>query len=117
MIKITFYANDRLLEQSFVVLFTGHADYAPKGCDIVCAGVSALAMALSARLDACCDHYKVDTSDGRVLMKGEGKDALQAFLTITAGCEVMEQEYPDYIAITEVSHPEDVTDDQDSDLV
>lgn len=117
MIKITFYANDRLLEQSFVVLFSGHADYAPKGYDIVCAGVSALAMALSARLDACCDHYKVNTSDGRVLMKGEGKDALQAFLTVIAGVEVLEQEYPDHIAITEVSRPEDVTDDPEPDLV
>ncbi|MGD6991608.1 ribosomal-processing cysteine protease Prp [Sutcliffiella horikoshii] len=40
MIKVTIKRDDHMLIQSFTI--TGHANFAKKGADIVCAGVSAV---------------------------------------------------------------------------
>ena len=80
---------------------TGHAGYAPEGCDIVCAGVSALSMALLAYLQG----QQADTKDflcrkGELKFRcetgGEIDTAMDVALT---GYRILAGMYPEYVEI------------------
>ena len=89
----------------------GHAGYAPKGQDIVCAGVSALCMALLARLEALRDEgilrqVRTHVSDGEVCAEaftdGDTLNALlvrHTFETVLAGFQTLEETYPDCVRV------------------
>ena len=98
--------------KKMVLEMDGHANYAPKGQDIVCAGVSALSFALVNALD------KIDHESGMAQMKsiadGEGHMRIRArvcwenlsviracFLVTVTGLKMLAEQYPEYIKVEE----------------
>ena len=90
----------------------GHAGYAPKGRDIVCAGVSALCMALLRRLEemsltGMVHLAQCDVADGELTLLAETEDGdkLSEIMlrdtvdTVMAGLDALEESYADYIEI------------------
>lgn len=77
----------------------GHADFNP-GCDVVCAGVSAIVYALAGYI-ANADGIKVNTAKytpGEAEFDVEG-DARQAFETTYIGLAQIAQKYPDNVHV------------------
>ena len=89
----------------------GHAGYAPKGQDIVCAGVSALCMALLGRLETLHDEgilrlVKCSAADGEACAEVRtDADAIKAlitrhtFETVLAGFQALEEAYPEHVRV------------------
>lgn len=96
----------------------GHAGYAPKGSDIVCAGVSALSAALleSASVVVTKEntaYFSAQVSDGSFeiralgIRSGETEKRLRdMFFMFSTGLERIEQQYPDYIKLNMFEFPE-----------
>lgn len=92
----------------------GHAEYAPKGKDIVCAGISALCMALIGRLQELDDENiinirHVNISDGNVDIEINYTDdhyseliADNVFMTVMNGLEAIEKLYPDNLIVNQL---------------
>lgn len=90
-------------DEWFDIQIEGHAGYAPKGKDIVCAAVSALYQTLVQTIQT--RHYgelkHIRSNDGfeHVLIDAvteEGVGAIMAFIT---GCEEIATAYPDYVSV------------------
>lgn len=85
------------------VVVEGHANYAPLGQDIVCAGVSALYINLLNCLDLLTD----DDFDAQIIgdknivtfehLSDAGRLLVDAFLI---GINGISEEYPDYVEVT-----------------
>ena len=80
---------------------SGHADAGEKGGDIVCAGVSAVAMSVAGaiedrRLDA---HIRID--EGYLLIRAEETAACFVIATAVSGLRRIAAQYPDYVRIEE----------------
>lgn len=74
----------------------GHAEFAPKGQDIVCAAVSALMQTLAYSLDS----GTVTCADGRNLMvvqAKQGTDSLAKFELVTDGLILLADAYPEHV--------------------
>lgn len=74
----------------------GHADFAPKGQDIVCAAVSALMQTLAYSLDS----GNVTCADDRNLMvvqAKQGTDSLAKFELVTDGLILLADAYPEHV--------------------
>lgn len=99
------------LSDGFIFDCSGHAGYDEKGRDIVCAGVSALCMALFDRLSelAAEDVVRVEYAhavpgeaymeisyDGDALC---GVRAAEALETVRRGLERIEAQYPGYLLV------------------
>ena len=91
----------------------GHAGYAPKGRDIVCAGVSALCAALVRRLEemsltGMAHLTRFEAADGELNLEvcTEDGDKMSELLlratfdTVMAGLNALEEAYPDYVYIS-----------------
>lgn len=103
MTKITYFTKPE--DDFFYLKVDGHAGYAEKGGDIVCAAVSALACTLSARVmdttaEACYDVY-ADKEHGRMLISASGKHAMEAFETVLTGLKDVAYAFPEYVSVTE----------------
>lgn len=83
----------------------GHADAAPRGQDIVCAGVSALTQSALLGLDRCAKRrFDLDIASGKLTMDLEGKpDTLtQAILeTMFLGLVEIAGNYPKSVRVEE----------------
>ena len=90
----------------------GHAGYAPKGADIVCAGISALCAALVRRLEemslAGMVHLtQCEIADGALTVEAQTEDGdkmselrlRDTFDTVLAGLEALEENYAGYVEI------------------
>ena len=81
----------------------GHAGYAEKGTDIVCAGVSALVQALIGWIEnnECeVECISIDEGVGEVIIVCNGGEGLAAVYYMTAiGLEQMANVYPDHVEI------------------
>ena len=81
----------------------GHANYADRGRDIVCAGVSAIVQALIGWIEnnPCdADVMSIDENRGEVLVCCEGEDDVSAVFYMTAiGLEQIANVYPDNVQI------------------
>lgn len=78
------------------VAVTGHADYAPKGQDIVCSGVSVLLYTLAAALGDDIVDIRLDTGDSEITWKTTKKtNATQA--VINHGFRLLANSYPHYV--------------------
>lgn len=89
----------------------GHAGYAEKGKDIVCAGISALCMALTHRLSELADECvatieEYHVSDGELVLRFSPLDGKADELiienmldTVMAGFRALEWEYPEYVFV------------------
>lgn len=81
----------------------GHARYAKRGEDIVCAGVSAIVYSLVAWLENNVESEKftsIDEQNGKVVISCEGDDNVAAVFYMAAiGIETISNTYPDHVDI------------------
>ena len=74
----------------------GHADFAPKGQDVVCAAVSALMQTLAYSLDSgtvtCADDRNL-----MVVQAKQGTDSLAKFELVTDGLILLADAYPEHV--------------------
>ena len=108
MICIRITRHDGGLELSAV----GHADRAPRGQDIVCAGVSALLYGFIAYLETLspiatagahreAPHLECSEGDGllRVVTRGLGGADLRGWAVTSAGLRLIQSAYPDAVSL------------------
>lgn len=74
----------------------GHADFAPKGQDIVCAAVSALMQTLAYSLDSGTVTC-VDDRNLMVVQAKQGTDSLAKFELVTDGLILLADAYPEHV--------------------
>lgn len=105
MIRATMYWARLRLEVD------GHADYAEKGKDIVCAGASMLTGALAGALEEAEDRgrceYKAKNGDGKALIwaepaMGSVQEIKAYFRMAVKGYRMLEEQYPGNVTIREV---------------
>lgn len=84
------------------ITISGHANYAPKGQDIVCAAVSALSYTLEESLKRLTDD-KIEClrQPGLMSIKYEGLSERGQLLirSFFIGVQMIAEEYPDYVRI------------------
>lgn len=92
MIKITYNEMGDMM----FLRAEGHADFAPKGQDIVCAAVSALMQTLAYSLDSgtvtCADDRNL-----MVVQAKQGTDSLAKFELVTDGLILLADAYPEHV--------------------
>lgn len=109
MIEIK-YETEMVKEgRQFNLRINGHADYAKKGSDIVCAGVSALTIALVHTLDALQDEGKVENImnidvgvteiECLSMIFTDIIEVESAFNTVLRGFKHIEKEYPKNVKV------------------
>lgn len=98
MIEIKFTSDDK----AFDLFVKGHADFAEKGKDIVCAAVSILVQTLADCLDDMSSYYDVDRSDDGMIthIGAAGKNAAILGETTLHGLQLVANAYPDFVSIT-----------------
>lgn len=81
------------------IQINGHAGYAPKGKDIVCAGVSTLYGALLAELDdrERKGEGKVTVQDGTVSFSRETEEIKSLYKMVWRGIMLIAVQYPKFI--------------------
>lgn len=80
----------------------GHAGYAPRGQDIVCAGVTALTQTLVESIEGLTgNEIKYDMSPGRVdiEIKDPDEDAQLLMDSFFVGAEMIADEFPEYVRV------------------
>lgn len=107
MIEVDFYKRSEKL----YLTVNGHAGYAPKGYDVVCAGISSLCGALVCQLEALesmglASGLSYELGDGyfRCGVDGEREGgtrdhALQAFSFALRGIRLIEEGYPSHVKL------------------
>ena len=89
MIRAVFSKNRLTVE--------GHAGYAPKGQDIVCAAVSALVYALIGTLEETENVAEVILRPGYAAV--EAKEKTAAFDLVRCGLTQLADRYPDFVRV------------------
>ena len=101
MIKATFFKDSQGQYRGFSLL--GHAGYASKGNDIVCAGVSAVVYSLLGYLEnhgEDLEYINTSIESGETQISCEGGEKTAAVFELTAiGLAQISQKYPDHVAI------------------
>lgn len=83
-------------EKSLILILEGHANYAPKGQDIVCAGVSALAFTYANYLGRYEKFKK-----GMILRAKSKKECEEkVFRMIIGGLQLIAKDYPENFLLT-----------------
>lgn len=99
MIKGTYKVEDN----THSLAVAGHAGYAEKGSDIICAGVSALVQALVGWIEnSFCqvENISIDENKGEVFISCMGgEDVAAVFYMAAIGLEQIANVYPDYVQI------------------
>ncbi|CAG9619489.1 ribosomal-processing cysteine protease Prp [Sutcliffiella rhizosphaerae] len=107
MIKVTIKRDDQQLIQSFTI--TGHANFAKKGSDIVCAGASAVSFgAVNAVMTLCKITPEIEQgADGflRCSIPSNIDEATQEKIQLllegmVVSLETIERDYGNYITIS-----------------
>ena len=106
MIKATMYWERMRLEVK------GHAGFAEKGTDIVCAGASMLVQALVGSLDVAeqrgrCEYKAKNTEDGEAIIWAFARPGTQAeikayFRMCVTGLRMLQREYPTHVSVKDV---------------
>lgn len=113
MIRITYKEFPK--EGAMRLRAEGHAGYAPKGQDIVCAAVSTLMQALAFSADCSEEGFAVASSSGpagtylELQMKATPENRAK-FELVTDGLELVAQLYPKFVMIDDGMGPADVVD-------
>ena len=85
-----------------IVKIRGHAGYAPRGQDIVCAGLTALTQTLVESIEGLTgNEIKYDMSPGRVdiEIKDPDEDAQLLMDSFFVGAEMIADEFPEYVRV------------------
>lgn len=91
-----------ITEKPGKITISGHAGYAERGKDIVCAAVSALAQTLARSLDMQThDVVETEQREGYIAIKymnlsDAGKNLVDSFFV---GMEMIAHEYPEHVTI------------------
>ena len=106
MIKITYNLKKH------EVKIKGHANSAPMGEDLICAGISTLTVALSralkeAKSQGLIDELTLDLDDGDTHVKAKPKEEAvptvnTIFTTILNGYDAMSISFPQYVSFTPI---------------
>ena len=113
MIRITYKEFPK--EGAMRLRAEGHAGYAPKGQDIVCAAVSTLMQALAFSADCSEEGFAVASSSGpagtylELQMKATPENRAK-FELVTDGLELVAQLYPKFVMIDDGMDTADVVD-------
>lgn len=113
MIRITYKEFPK--EGAMRLRAEGHAGYAPKGQDIVCAAVSTLMQALAFSADCSEEGFAVASSSGpagtylELQMKATPENRAK-FELVTDGLELVAQLYPEFVMIDDGMGTADVVD-------
>ena len=90
-------------DEWFDIQIEGHAGYAEKGKDIVCASISTLYQTLMMSFEndgyGTLDHIRSNDGFEHIIIRDitqEGFGAIMAFIT---GCEEIATAYPDYVSV------------------
>lgn len=86
------------------ITITGHANFAPIGQDIVCAGVSTLVQTLIASIEQMTmDAITYDMQPGAVHIKYGNLSSIAQCLVSSffIGCRMIADEYPAHVSVTE----------------
>ena len=98
----------------YIARVQGHAEFAPKGQDIVCAGVSALTMALHKAVtdtvgENDAERYSIKIDEGQFgilvadVCDSKKEEMLDAFFSMfDKGISQIEKEYPGYISVLRI---------------
>ena len=80
---------------------SGHAGYAEKGKDIVCAGVSAITQTLLGYLESCDIEMESSERNGytRVVAKEFRQSVITAFEMAFIGMKLLEKKYPEHVRV------------------
>lgn len=81
---------------------SGHAGYAPKGYDIVCAAFSMLSITLDVSLKKLTDdNVKFDISAGKLSVEWQriSSDGLLLINSYIEGVKALAENYPEYITV------------------
>ncbi len=93
MISIQYYRDNLELQ------IAGHAGYAEKGRDIICAAVTALA----GTLERCIQEHGEGSSKwdtGETTFHAEGTENLRScFETVVTGLQLLAEEFPEYVIL------------------
>lgn len=80
----------------------GHAGYADKGQDIVCAGMSALLFAFAEAMNRAGGLYSLHTAEGRSdLHYRPSRAAGRRLQVFEAGVDMLELQYPENVRVIE----------------
>ena len=82
----------------------GHACYAPRGQDVVCAGVTALTQTLVESIEGLTgNEIKYDMSPGRVdiKIKDPDEDAQLLMDSFLVGIDMIADEFPEHVRVEE----------------
>ena len=99
MINCTFFLQDERVKNCII---RGHANSAPKGYDIVCAGVSALVQNLAIGFELCEIDTKIRMKDGNFdfyLDDTQSQDAYILTESFKLSITAMSEQYSDYIKV------------------
>lgn len=81
------------------LICTGHANYAPKGFDIVCASVSAIVQTAGLGVEKLDPNAVIEMSDGSFAIACRDKPKTRAVLdTAVMGLDAIREQYPDNFA-------------------
>ncbi len=100
MIRLTLFENARGIPVGYRV--RGHAGFADKGLDIVCAAASSLSVACANALESICGITPgVTTADGLLEIRfpdGDSRDVQVILGVLRQGFSDLREQYPDCIA-------------------
>lgn len=91
---------------ALTLAISGHAGYAEPGSDIVCAGVSVLALTLAAHMTRHADDddlLRLDMDDGMALCMRPDSPSADEYRVLFAfaleGLELLAGKYPEYVTV------------------
>ena len=109
MIKIKVFEDYK--NKEYIIDISGHAGYAEKGKDIVCAGVSTLFYTFLNYCEEACEHNtlckleKAITDNKCVLqLRDEAMLEGQALRVIVKGFKMLAETYPEYVALSYINY-------------
>ena len=80
-------------------VISGHAGFAEKGKDIVCAAVTALACTLEQCMENAGEGH-CEWKEGETCFTASGTENLRpCFETVVTGLQLLAEEFPDYVNI------------------
>lgn len=104
MTKITYIKQDDYLH----LKVDGHAGYAEKGADIVCAAISALCCTLASRVAEVTSigqyDIHIDKDNGRMSIICRGQKAMDAFETVLPGLKQAAVAFPENVSIEDITN-------------
>ena len=92
---ITIIYNEK--GQDMILQASGHAGFAPKGQDIVCAAVSALMQTLAYSVDSGTVTRNPDGGNTMTVQAAQSFDTLAKFELVTDGLMLLAQQYPENV--------------------